>query len=157
MRRCGSSRLKSPGRRFTGSCTRNCSPLPITDPHAVPATSEPTSGSSFVQQADDGLDGREATVIDRKAYVPEPPRAVPPPPREVEPPPAKVIKGMEELGFRVTHIYGMTELQGPSTLCAPQDGWERLPLEERAGEAELLLGDRDRARRDPALPRLPGR
>ena len=39
------------------------------------------------------------------------------------PPPAKVIKGMEELGFRVTHIYGMTELQGPSTLCVPQDGW----------------------------------
>lgn len=48
------------------------------------------------------------------------------------PPPAKVIKGMEELGFRVTHIYGMTELQGPSTLCVPQDGWESLPLEERA-------------------------
>ena len=48
------------------------------------------------------------------------------------PPPAKVIKGMEELGFRVTHIYGMTELQGPSTLCVPQDGWEGLPLEERA-------------------------
>ena len=39
------------------------------------------------------------------------------------PPPAKVIKGMEELGFRVTHIYGMTELQGPSTLCVPQDDW----------------------------------
>ena len=48
------------------------------------------------------------------------------------PPPAKVIKGMEELGFRVTHIYGMTELQGPSTLCVPQDGWENLPLEQRA-------------------------
>jgi len=48
------------------------------------------------------------------------------------PPPAKVIKAMEELGFRVTHIYGMTELQGPSTLCVPQDGWEKLPLEERA-------------------------
>ena len=48
------------------------------------------------------------------------------------PPPAKVIQGMEELGFRVTHIYGMTELQGPSTLCVPQDDWEKLPLEERA-------------------------
>jgi fatty-acyl-CoA synthase len=40
------------------------------------------------------------------------------------PPPAKVIKAMEELGFKVLHIYGMTELQGPSTLCAPQDNWE---------------------------------
>ena len=48
------------------------------------------------------------------------------------PPPAKVIKGMEELGFRVTHIYGMTELQGPSTLCVPQDRWADLQLEERA-------------------------
>jgi fatty-acyl-CoA synthase len=40
------------------------------------------------------------------------------------PPPAKVIQAMEELGFKVLHIYGMTELQGPSTFCAPQDGWE---------------------------------
>jgi fatty-acyl-CoA synthase len=50
------------------------------------------------------------------------------------PPPAKVIRGMEELGFKVLHIYGMTELQGPSTLCAEQDGWKTLPLEERAVE-----------------------
>ena len=48
------------------------------------------------------------------------------------PPPAKVIKGMEELGFTVLHIYGMTELQGPSTFCAVQDDWLALPVEERA-------------------------
>ena len=48
------------------------------------------------------------------------------------PPPAKVIKAMEELGFEVLHIYGMTELQGPSTFCAPQDEWGNLSLEERA-------------------------
>ena len=40
------------------------------------------------------------------------------------PPPAKVIQGMEELGFQVLHIYGMTELQGPSTFCAPQENWQ---------------------------------
>ena len=40
------------------------------------------------------------------------------------PPPAKVIQGMEELGFQVLHIYGMTELQGPSTLCEPQENWQ---------------------------------
>jgi fatty-acyl-CoA synthase len=40
------------------------------------------------------------------------------------PPPAQVIKAMEDLGFRVLHIYGMTELQGPSTFCAPQEGWK---------------------------------
>ncbi|MDH4175046.1 MAG: acyl-CoA synthetase [Betaproteobacteria bacterium] len=50
------------------------------------------------------------------------------------PPPAKVIKGMEELGFKVLHIYGMTELQGPSTYCAVQDAWSGLPLEDRAVE-----------------------
>jgi len=50
------------------------------------------------------------------------------------PPPAKVIKAMEELGFQVLHIYGMTELQGPSTYCAPQDDWAKLPLDERANE-----------------------
>jgi fatty-acyl-CoA synthase len=48
------------------------------------------------------------------------------------PPPAKVIQAMESLGFNVLHIYGMTELQGPSTLCMPQDHWAALPLEERA-------------------------
>ena len=50
------------------------------------------------------------------------------------PPPAKVIKGMEELGFKVLHIYGMTELQGPSTFCATQEAWRGLTLEERAVE-----------------------
>ena len=47
------------------------------------------------------------------------------------PPPAKVIKGMEQLGFQVLHIYGMTELQGPSTFCAPQEEWRE---EDRANE-----------------------
>ena len=50
------------------------------------------------------------------------------------PPPAKVIKGMEELGFQVLHIYGMTELQGPSTFCAPQEAWNDSSLEERTNE-----------------------
>jgi fatty-acyl-CoA synthase len=50
------------------------------------------------------------------------------------PPPAKVIQGMEELGFKVLHIYGMTELQGPSTFCAEQDAWSALPIERRAAE-----------------------
>jgi fatty-acyl-CoA synthase len=50
------------------------------------------------------------------------------------PPPAKVIRGMEELGFKVLHIYGMTELQGPSTYCAEQASWGGLPLEARANE-----------------------
>ncbi|MFY9315472.1 MAG: acyl-CoA synthetase [Burkholderiales bacterium] len=50
------------------------------------------------------------------------------------PPPAKVIRAMEELGFQVLHIYGMTELQGPSTLCAVQDGWKNLSEEQKYSE-----------------------
>jgi 3-(methylthio)propionyl---CoA ligase len=49
------------------------------------------------------------------------------------PPPAKVIKGMEELGFQVLHIYGMTELQGPSTFCAPQDWGDKYTEMARQG------------------------
>src|SRR6267142_2087976 len=47
-------------------------------------------------------------------------------------PPAKVIRAMSEMGFNVTHLYGLTEVHGPSTLCAPQEAWERLELGELA-------------------------
>jgi fatty-acyl-CoA synthase len=47
-------------------------------------------------------------------------------------PPAKVIRAMQELGFRVQHIYGLTEVLGPSTLSAWQDDWAVLPAEEQA-------------------------
>ncbi len=48
------------------------------------------------------------------------------------PPPAKVLLAIETLGFSVLHAYGMTELQGPSTTCAPQERWTALPADERA-------------------------
>ena len=47
-------------------------------------------------------------------------------------PPSAVIEGMESLGFTVTHLYGMTECFGPSTVCVWQPDWESLPLEERS-------------------------
>ncbi len=47
-------------------------------------------------------------------------------------PPAKVIRAMGELGFRVQHIYGLTEVLGPSTLCEWQDAWSALPPEAQA-------------------------
>ena len=49
-------------------------------------------------------------------------------------PPAKILRAMSELGFRVQHIYGLTEVLGPSTLCAWQDDWEALGPEERAAK-----------------------
>ena len=47
-------------------------------------------------------------------------------------PPAAVIGGMEKLGFRVSHVYGLTEVYGPSTICAWHDEWDALPADERA-------------------------
>jgi fatty-acyl-CoA synthase len=47
-------------------------------------------------------------------------------------PPAKVIKAMTDLGFRVTHLYGLTEVHGPSTTCVWQEAWDRLDPGEQA-------------------------
>ena len=47
-------------------------------------------------------------------------------------PPSAVIEAMERLGFRVTHLYGLTESTGPSTVCAWQDEWAALPIAERS-------------------------
>ena len=47
-------------------------------------------------------------------------------------PPSAVIESMEKMGFRVTHLYGMTESYGPSTLCAWQSDWDDLEGDARA-------------------------
>ena len=46
-------------------------------------------------------------------------------------PPSTVLRSMEELGFRVTHLYGATESYGPATMCLPQADWPDLPTEQR--------------------------
>jgi fatty-acyl-CoA synthase len=47
-------------------------------------------------------------------------------------PPSAVIERMEQMGFRVTHLYGLTESYGPATLCEWQHDWDGLGLQERA-------------------------
>ncbi|CAO3417977.1 acyl-CoA synthetase [Azospirillum argentinense] len=47
-------------------------------------------------------------------------------------PPAAVIEKIERMGFDVTHVYGLTEVYGPVTICAWHEHWNDLPLEERA-------------------------
>jgi fatty-acyl-CoA synthase len=47
-------------------------------------------------------------------------------------PPASMIEGIEALGFDLTHVYGLTETYGPATVCAVQEGWQRLDVGERA-------------------------
>ena len=47
-------------------------------------------------------------------------------------PPSTVIAGMEALGFAVTHLYGLTETYGPSTVCLWQPGLDELPIDEKS-------------------------
>jgi fatty-acyl-CoA synthase len=47
-------------------------------------------------------------------------------------PPAAMIEGMERLGFDLTHVYGLTEVYGPATVCAKQPEWDELDVGERA-------------------------
>ena len=47
-------------------------------------------------------------------------------------PPSSVIETMEENGFNVTHLYGLTETYGPATVCVPQDDWPDLAVNERS-------------------------
>jgi fatty-acyl-CoA synthase len=47
-------------------------------------------------------------------------------------PPSAVIEAMEQMGFRVTHLYGLTESYGPSTVCAWQPEWPDWPTGRRA-------------------------
>jgi fatty-acyl-CoA synthase len=47
-------------------------------------------------------------------------------------PPAAVIERMGRLRFDVTHVYGLTEVYGPVTVCAWHEEWNDLPPDEQA-------------------------
>jgi fatty-acyl-CoA synthase len=47
-------------------------------------------------------------------------------------PPAAVIEAMENLGFNILHVYGLTEVYGPVVMCAWHKAWGALPVAERA-------------------------
>ncbi|MDI9233188.1 acyl-CoA synthetase [Limnohabitans lacus] len=47
-------------------------------------------------------------------------------------PPASMIEGMEAMGFDLTHVYGLTEVYGPATVCPKHPEWEALDIGERA-------------------------
>jgi fatty-acyl-CoA synthase len=48
------------------------------------------------------------------------------------PPPPPVIARMEEMGFQVTHVYGLTETYGPSVVSAWQEEWNELSPTDQA-------------------------
>jgi len=47
-------------------------------------------------------------------------------------PPSAIIAAMEELGFRIKHLYGLTESFGPALVCAWHAEWTPLPLAQRS-------------------------
>lgn len=46
-------------------------------------------------------------------------------------PPVAILQKITEMGFKVMHVYGMTEQHGITTLCETQEEWAGLPLSER--------------------------
>ena len=50
------------------------------------------------------------------------------------PPPPTVISQMEEAGFNVTHVYGLTEVYGPAVVCQWQEAWSE---KDKTSQAQL--------------------
>src|SRR3954452_20140164 len=48
------------------------------------------------------------------------------------PPSPTTILEMERMGFRIVHVYGLTETYGPYTVCQWQEDWRGLDEHERA-------------------------
>jgi fatty-acyl-CoA synthase len=48
------------------------------------------------------------------------------------PPSPTIIAQVEALGAEIIHVYGLTEVYGPYTVCEWQPHWNALPAEERA-------------------------
>lgn len=47
------------------------------------------------------------------------------------PPPAATLQKMQEIGFDVTHVYGLTETYGPAVMCAWDPDWDALDIEQQ--------------------------
>ncbi len=47
-------------------------------------------------------------------------------------PPAAIIEGAERIGIELTHVYGLTEVYGPASVCSKQDDWAAMPIDRRA-------------------------
>jgi fatty-acyl-CoA synthase len=47
-------------------------------------------------------------------------------------PPAAIIEGAEQAGIELTHVYGLTEVYGPASVCSKHEAWEHMPISQRA-------------------------
>ncbi|XP_055828362.1 isovalerate--CoA ligase AAE2-like isoform X1 [Solanum dulcamara] len=79
--------------------------------------------------------GGAPTVLNK--IVNSPPCDLKPLPHKVKimtggsPPPPQIISKMEEQGFGVNHLYGLTETYGPGTYCLWKPEWDSLPPDEK--------------------------
>ena len=48
------------------------------------------------------------------------------------PPPAVVLEKMAGIGIEMLHVYGLTEVYGPSVVCAKQESWTSMSPEKQA-------------------------
>jgi fatty-acyl-CoA synthase len=46
-------------------------------------------------------------------------------------PPAAMIEGMAQIGFDITHVYGLTEVYGPASVAVKRVAWAAEPLSEQ--------------------------
>jgi fatty-acyl-CoA synthase len=77
------------------------------------------------------------------------------------PPPSAIIAAMENMGFRVGHLYGLTECFGPSLIAEWQDDWPDMTVDARAAKmsrqgvrtlavSDVAIADPDSGRHLPA-------
>jgi fatty-acyl-CoA synthase len=53
------------------------------------------------------------------------------------PPSPAIIQKLQKLGIDVVHVYGLTEVYGPYTICEYQDAWDDLDQEAKAQKVSL--------------------
>jgi fatty-acyl-CoA synthase len=94
------------------------------------------AGAIFAAIRDEGVTHFCGAPVVLNLLVHAPEAATLPRPVEVmtaaSAPPAAVIEKMEAMGFRITHVYGLTEVYGPAVVCDWDPAWDALPAPERA-------------------------
>ncbi|MBL8672332.1 MAG: acyl-CoA synthetase, partial [Alphaproteobacteria bacterium] len=96
------------------------------------------AGAILAAIADHGVTHMCGAPIVLNALVNAPAEARRALPRRVEimtaasAPPAAVLEATEAMGFRVTHVYGLTEVYGPAVVCDWHAAWDAKPPAEQA-------------------------
>ncbi|MPY75384.1 MAG: AMP-binding protein [Alphaproteobacteria bacterium] len=90
------------------------------------------AGAIFKAIAEDGVTHFSGAPVVLNMIINAKPGERRPLPRAIEvmtaaaPPPPAVLQKMEEEGFHITHVYGLTESYGPAVVCAWHPGWDGL-------------------------------